>query len=214
MNIHLDGKQRIVRQAKVVQHQGIELGFDGPDGDVFAVGCLVDIIEGGGSVEDVAAAFVLPEAAGAKTPHHGGQQGRAVGHGAVDDLTRSAVFDGQKGADHAESQHHATATEITDQIERRHRGFALATDHVQSTGGGDIVDVVTGAGGIETVLAPARHPPVNQLRIVGQQHIGAKAETLHHAGAEAFDQAVRGFDEVAQGGLSIGGFQIEKADGA
>jgi len=70
-DIHLDGEQRIIRQAKAVQHQGIELGFDGPDGDVFAVGCLVDIIEGGGSVEDVAAAFVVPEAAGAETPHHG-----------------------------------------------------------------------------------------------------------------------------------------------
>ncbi|MNI68220.1 hypothetical protein D3C73_1239010 [compost metagenome] len=58
------------------------------------------------------------------------------------------------------------------------------------------------------VLAPAGHAAVDEARIVGQQHVGAEAQALHHAGAEAFDQAVGGAGEVADQGGAFGRLQV------
>ncbi|MNM65135.1 hypothetical protein D3C81_765610 [compost metagenome] len=57
-------------------------------------------------------------------------------------------------------------------------------------------------------LAPARHTPVNQLRVTGQQHLWSQSETLHHARSHAFDQCVRAFDQFQYGLAPFGCFQI------
>ena len=44
---------------------------------------------------------------------------------------------------------------------------------------------------VRTLLAPPGHPPVHQLRVAGEAGVGADAEALHHAGAEALDAARR-----------------------
>ena len=50
------------------------------------------------------------------------------------------------------------------------------------------------------VLAPAGHPPVDELGVAGEALVGADAEPLHHARAEALDQRVGALDEVEQRG--------------
>src|SRR3546814_6797638 len=63
----------------------------------------------------------------------------------------------------------------------------LAVEHARQR---NIVDVVPGRLRIGTILSPAGHAPIDEPGIVGEQHLGAKAEPLHHAGPIALDDAV------------------------
>ena len=61
-------------------------------------------------------------------------------------------------------------------------------------------------------LAPAGHAAIDQLWIAREHDVRAEAETLHHAGAEAFDQRVGAGEQVEHlrdGGLVL---QIELDD--
>ena len=90
----------------------------------------------------------------------------------------------------AECEQHAAAAEVADQVERRHRRLAGAADRVQHAGERDVVDVVAGALGERTVLAPAGHAAVDEARVARVHGVGPEAEALHHAGPEALDQRV------------------------
>ena len=114
----------------------------------------------------------------------------------------------QRG-DHAEREHHTAAAEITDHVDGGRRLFTGAAIGVEGAGQRDIVDVMAGGMGIGARLAPAGHAAINQFWIVGEQGFGAKAEPFGDAGAEALDQAIGGFDELADLGLAFGGFQID-----
>src|SRR3546814_15068170 len=63
-------------------------------------------------------------------------------------------------------------------------------------------------------LSPAGHATVDELRIVGEQHVGTEPEPLHHAGTEAFDDAVGALAQVARGGDGVGILHVERDRGA
>src|SRR3546814_19882017 len=78
--------------------------------------------------------------------------------------------------------------------------FARAADAVEHARQRNIVDVVPGRLRIGTILSPAGHAPIDEPGIVGEQHLGAKAEPLHHAGPIALDDAVGALAQIARGG--------------
>src|SRR5210317_446251 len=79
----------------------------------------------------------------------------------------------------------------------------------EGTGEGDVVDVVAGGLRVRAILAPARHPAVDESRVPLGAHVGTDAEALHHPGAEPLDERIGLADEVEEGGDSIGMLQIE-----
>ncbi len=201
-----------VGDAGLLQEQGVELGFDGADGNVLAVGTAVGVVEVGAAIEQVAAAFLRPVAHGLEGVHHGHQQGRAVGHGGIDHLAFAggACFEGcGEDADH--QQHGATAT-VGNQVERHHRLAAGLADGVQRAGQGQVVDVMPSRVGQRAGLAPAGHAAVDETRVGGEAIVRAEAEAFHHAGAEAFDQHVGAGCQLFGGGEAFGLLQVEADD--
>ena len=65
------------------------------------------------------------------------------------------------------------------------------------------------AMGVRAVLAPAGHPPEHELRVAGEALVGADAEALHHARAEALDQRVGLLDEVEQRRDAVGVLEVD-----
>ena len=83
-----------------------------------------------------------------------------------------------------------TATEITDQIERRNRTACLAANGVQRAGQCNVVDVVTWRAGNRAVLPPASHAAIDDLLVAGEDGIGPQTEAFHDAWPKALDQHV------------------------
>ena len=169
---------------------GVELGLDRTQRDVAAVGGLVHVVVVGAGVEHVGAPLLGPEAGVGHAEEGGHQRGGAVHHGRVDHLALPGAAGLDQRARHPEGQVHAAAAEVADQVERRDRGVALASDAVQGAGQGDVVEVVAGGGGVGSVLAPAGHAAVDEARVAGQAVVGADAEPLGHAGPEPLQQCV------------------------
>ena len=113
-----------------------------------------------------------------------------VHHGCVHNLAPARVAGLQQGANHPESEVHAAAAEVANEVERQNRGLALPADVVQGAGQRDVVDVVTSSGGVRTLLAPAGHPAVDQSRVAGQTVLRPDPESLGHAGAEPLQHRV------------------------
>ena len=116
----------------------------------------------------------------------------------------------EQRAHHAVGEEHAATAEVAHHVERRHGRLAGAAEVGQRTGERDVVDVVTGGLRVRAVLAPPGHAPEHELRVAGQAHVGADAEALHHAGAEAFDERVGMLDEIEQRGDAVGVLQVER----
>ncbi|KAF5289622.1 hypothetical protein FQR65_LT20784 [Abscondita terminalis] len=206
--IHLAVEQRILDAAALAQF-GIELGLDGADGDVLAVGAGIGVVEGGAAVEHVLAALVAPLALGLEAVHEGRQQGRAVGHGRVDDLAPAAAPGLVQRGQQAHGQQHAAAAEVAHVVQRRHGRLARAADGVQRAGEGDVVDVVPRRMRQRAMLAPARHAAVDQARVAFQAGPGPQAQALHDAGPKALDQQVGARDQGHGGGLALLAAQVD-----
>ncbi len=73
----------------------------------------------------------------------------------------------------------------------------------------DVVDVMSGRVRVRTVLAPAGHPPVDELRVAGQAVVGPDAESLGHARTEGLEQRVRLLDEAQDELDACGALQID-----
>ncbi|QND97732.1 hypothetical protein SY91_05188 [Burkholderia cenocepacia] len=69
----------------------------------------------------------------------------------------------------------------------------------QQPGQRDVVQVVPGRGCQRSILAPAGHAPVDQLRIAARANVGPEAEPLHHAGPQALDQRIGLRDQIERG---------------
>ena len=69
--------------------------------------------------------------------------------------------------------------------------LAGATEVRERAGERDVVDVVAGGLRHRTVLAPAGHAAVDELRVAGETHVGAETEPLGHARAVALERARR-----------------------
>jgi hypothetical protein len=83
-------------------------------------------------------------------------------------------------------------------------------DGVQHTGQREVVDVVPGAVGQRAMLAPSRHPRVDQTRVTGQTVGRTDAQPLGDAGAQPLDQHVGSLDQ-AQHSFPVGGvLEVER----
>ena len=49
---------------------------------------------------------------------------------------------------------------------------------------------MTGAAGQRPGLPPTRHPPVDQTRVAGRQHVRPQPQPLHHPGPASFDHNI------------------------
>ena len=86
----------------------------------------------------------------------------AVDHRRVDDLALARALRLEHRADHAEGQQHPAAAEVADQVQRRQRPLAGASDRAEDAGERDVVDVVAGDRRERPVLAPAGHAAVDE----------------------------------------------------
>ena len=73
----------------------------------------------------------------------------------------------------------------------------------------NVVDVVPGRRRIGAELAPARHAPVNQARIVGHEHVRAETEPLHDARTKSLDQTVGRANQITDDRYALGRFQVD-----
>ena len=62
----------------------------------------------------------------------------------------------------------------------------------------DVVEVVAALVGERPGRAPARHAPVDELRVAGQALVGADAEPFGDAGAVALDQDVGALQQAEE----------------
>ncbi len=197
-----------IGQLRLLAQQRVELRFDRADRDVLAVGAFIGVIEMRAGIEQVDPALVAPLAVGEESIGHRREHGRTIGHRAIDHLALAGAARREDAGDHAERHEHAAAAEIAHRIDRWGRLLGRAAIAVQRARKRDIVEVMPGIRCIGPGLAPAGHPAVNELRIVGEQHVGAEPQSLHHAGTEALDQAIGGADEVAHLRYALGRLEI------
>jgi hypothetical protein len=210
VGIHLQRELGVVRQPGQAQQLGVELGLDGPDRDVVAVGAPVDVVEVGAGVEQVLAPARLVEEPGLlHAPEHRHHHRAAVDHRRVDDLSLTAAGRLQQTAHDAERQQHPAAAEVADHVQGRGGWLAEAPEVREGAGQRDVVDVVSSRGGVGPLLPPSGHPAEDELRVAGQAHVGAGAHALHHPGTEALEEGVGPLDERQQGGHAVGVLQVE-----
>ena len=80
---------------------------------------------------------------------------------------------------------------------------------VQRAGERDVVDVVSGRLRERPVLSPAGHAAVDEPRVSLQANLRTEPETLHDAGAEAFDQRVGVLDDAKHRIRGAGLLQVD-----
>ena len=154
--------------------------------------------------------WILVEAADlAKRPEHRHQQSGTVDHRRVDDLSTPTALRLQQPTDHAEGEEHRSPAVVADHVQRWRRRLPGAAEVGKRPGEGDVVDVVAGGVGPRPVLAPAGHPPVDELRVAGKTLVGTGPEPLHHAGAKPLDQGVGTLDEIEQHADAIGMLEVD-----
>ena len=177
----------------------VELRLYRTERDEPSVAGLVDVVEVRTGVEHVGSALVVPDAHGPEAMEEGHQRGRSVDHGGVDHLAlpRSPSLD--DATHQPEGEQHAASPEIADQVEGRHRRLSPTTHRLERAGQRDVVDVMAGALGVRTVLAPPRHAPVHEPRISSQTLVGADPQPLGHPRSESLQQRIGSVDQLQHG---------------
>ena len=122
-------------------------------------------------------------------------------------LARALRF--EDAAHDAERHEHAAAAEVADEVDRRRRLAARAAEVRERTGERDVVDVVAGGLRHRTVLAPAGHAAVDELRVAGEADVGTEAEALGHARPVALDQRVGLLDQPQHQLDAFGVLQVD-----
>src|SRR5712692_16410 len=122
----------------------VELRFDRADTNVFAVAGLVGVVEVCSRVEHVLTAIVGEHSRSAHAVDRGHQGRDAIDHGRIYYLSLARLLRLQQPRDYAQRQVKRATTEISDEIEGRHRRLALAPNRMQRSGQCDVVDVVAG----------------------------------------------------------------------
>jgi hypothetical protein len=191
---------------------GEELRLQAGHGDVTAIRRLVGVVEGRAGIEQVRTAPLLPESRRHPAEIGGGEHGRPVDHGGVDDLALAGAPALEQRRQYAGDQEHGPAAIVGHQIERRHRFFALPPDGGEHPGIGQIGEVVAGARGKRPVLPEARHAAVDEGRIARQNRFRTGAEPLHHARPEAFDQHIRIVEQAQEQFHALGPLEVELED--
>ena len=186
-----------VGQTQTLDQHGVELRLERADGEPATVRALVHVVERRTGVEQVGAALGVPETRGPGAEQRRHEQCGTVDHGGVDDLTTAGGRTFDERGEHAGGQQHAAAAEVGDEVQRRGRRLAGASDVGQPTRQGQVGQVVTGSGRHRTLLPPARHAAVDQPVVPGRQLVGSEPEPLGDAGAEPLDEHVGHVGEVA-----------------
>ncbi len=124
------------------------------------------------------------------------EQGRAIDHGRVDDLPTPGALRLPEGCEHTDDEEHRPAAVIADQVEWRCRRLMPPCRVRKDTGDGDVVQVMARGVRPGTILTPPGHAAVDKRGTPGPAGIGTEAQTLHHAGSEAFDEHIRARDEI------------------
>ena len=208
--VHVALRLLHVGDAQALAELGEELRLQRADGHPAAAPAAVGVVEGGAAVEEVGAALVAPPAAGGlEAVEHGHQRGRAVDHGAVHHLPLAGLAGVQHRRDQAEGEVQSAAAEVGRQVQGRH-GLVLQPDGVERACERQVVDVVPRRLGVGAGLPPAGHAAEDELGIAGQHRLGAEPQPLHHAGAEAFDQGVRAFQQAQAGLDGLRRLQVER----
>lgn len=115
----------------------------------------------------------------------------------VHDLAGPALTAGMlQGCEHSDDKIERAAGVVADEVGRDGRRLVGLTDHAEGAGDGDVRDVVSGALGERSLLAPAGHPPVHQARIAGEALLRPDAEPFGDTGAVALDQYVCPLDQI------------------
>ncbi len=140
----------------------------------------------------------------------GHQRRGAVDHCRVDNLALPGTTRFENAADQSKSEIERAAREIAEQVQWRGRRLAAATECMESSSEGDVVDVVSGGLRQWPVLAPAGDAAIDEARIAREAIVRAEAQPLGDAGAEPFDQPVGLFDKAQCQRLSIRGFEIDR----
>ena len=104
----------------------VELRLEGRDGQVLAVEGLVGRIEVRGAAQEVGAGLPVEEAGGPEAVEHRHLRVDAVEHRGIHHLSRPGARGLEQCAHEAEGQQHAAATEVAEQVERRHRRLRRA----------------------------------------------------------------------------------------
>src|SRR5690606_36836657 len=101
------------------------------------------------------------------------------------------------------------SSEVADEVARG-VGMALRPYRREHSGDGDVVDVVAGPVGQRALLAPTRHPPVDEAGVGGEALVGADAEPLGDTRPEASDEHVTAGDQPEDGGDPFRSLQVDR----
>jgi hypothetical protein len=192
----LIGENRIAGEVQRFQQAGEELGFDRPYGDELSVRAYIAAVKRRPTVEQVLPASPVPHPVVLERPHARHHHRGAICHAAIDDPAPAALPRRQQGRDEPERQHHAATAVVADQVQRRRGWMPFRADRGEQAAERYVVQVVPGLVRQRAGLSPPGHAGVNQRRIARHQHLRPKAQSLRHAGTEAFDQTIRGLNEL------------------
>ena len=180
------------------------------DRHVPAVGAPIGAVIRGAAVEQVGAALLAPPARGEQPVREGEQRADAVHHRRVDHLPAPARGPLHERGEHPHQQEHAAAAVVAHEVERGHGVAARGADGGQRPGQREVVEVVAGAGGERSVLAPAGHAGVDEPRVAGRAGVGPEAQPLRHTGAEALDEHVGHLRQAQRRLDTLGPGEIER----
>lgn len=139
--------------------------------------------------------------------------GRAVHDGGVDHLAGAVGAGVVEGGEDAGDEVEGAARVVADQVGGDGRGCVGLADQAEGTGDGDVADVVAGAVGQRSVLAPAGHPAVDETGIALQARAGADAEPFGDAGAVPLHEDVGALHQFQDPGGAVLGLEVDQ-DGA
>ena len=200
----------LARQPQPGHQGGEELRLDRPDGDKAPVGAGVAAVERGAAVEQVGAAHVAPDTAGAPGVDQRHLAGGSVQHGGIDHLALAGPPGLDQRRQHAEGEEQPAAAEIADQVQRRQGRSVRRSHRPQYAAERDIVDVVPGAAGQRPLLPPAGDAAVDQARVQRQRRVRPQPQLFHHAGAQPLDQPVGSPDQAARQVQVVRRLQIQR----
>ena len=122
--------------------------------------------------------------------HHRHQERRSINHCGIDYLTHTRTLCFPKRSKQTYEQQHRSATEVTDQVDRRSGRLVAATNMGQNTSDGNVVQVVTGHACEWTFLSPTRQAAVYESGIYFEAIIWAEATPLHDPWPKSLDENV------------------------
>jgi len=186
-----------------------EAMLHGPDGQVAAIGGRVDIVAGVAMGQAVVAAHRCAPLFVLQVQLQRQQAEYAVGHGDVDVLAGAGFFPLQQRQQNAHRGVQTAAGHVGDLHpgdDRRAAGFA---DQIQHAGGGQVIDVVTGAIPQRAGLPVAGDRTVHDARIDARQCSIVDFQPLHHPGPEALQHHVGVSRQAVENPATLAVLQIE-----